>query len=168
MAEAIAANRADAKRAEARLVREAKLLADMGIDLANLEALDREISGEAETELREMEARLDSQSHLAPVAGVSADIDMGLLPEGARPHADLVRRHLGPRSASGEHAGDGTRRSDAGQWRGLQELLQLGQGRRLGPGGNGCRQDPVLGGFRLLVQAQCEPLLQPEATVPLP
>ena len=83
MAEAIAANRSDARRAEARLAREAKLLADMGIDLANLEALDREISGEAETELREMEARLDSQSHLASVAGVSADIGMGLLPEGA-------------------------------------------------------------------------------------
>jgi len=83
MAEAIAANRADAKRAEARMVREAKLLADMGIDLANLEALDREMSGEAATELLEREARLDSQSQLLPATGLSADIDMGLLPEGA-------------------------------------------------------------------------------------
>ena len=84
MAEAIAANRAEAKRAEARLAREAKLLAEMGIDLTNLAAFDREASSEAATELLEMEARLDGQSHVVPAARVSPDVDMGLLPEGAR------------------------------------------------------------------------------------
>ena len=84
MAEAIAANRADAKRAEARMVREAKSLAAMGIDLANLEALDREMSGEAASELLETEARLDSQSQLLPGAGLSPNIELGFLPEGAQ------------------------------------------------------------------------------------
>lgn len=84
MAEAIAASRRDAQRADARLAREAKALAGMGLDLANLEALDREMSGEADSELREIEARLDSQSHVAPTDTLGADVDMGLLPEGAQ------------------------------------------------------------------------------------
>lgn len=84
MAESIAANRADAQRADARMAREAKLLADMGIDLANLEALDREMSGEAASELLETEARLDGQSQLLPTTGLSPNIELGFLPEGAQ------------------------------------------------------------------------------------
>jgi len=84
MAESIAAMRHEAKQAEKRAARETKALESFGLDVANLEALDREISGEAEAEVLEIEARLASLAQGRRDEGVSLDVDMGLLPEGAR------------------------------------------------------------------------------------
>ena len=83
MAQAIADKRSAARRAEARAARESKALASMGLDVANLEALDRELVAEAESELLEVEARLDGLSEATSQDPLGADVAMGLLPEGA-------------------------------------------------------------------------------------
>lgn len=82
-AASIAAKRADARRAEARAARENEAFSSMGIDLANLEALDREMSAEANSQRLEIEAEMDSLSHAAPDSGLGGDIDLNFLPEGA-------------------------------------------------------------------------------------
>lgn len=83
-AQAITAKRDAAKRAEARAGREAKALESFGLDVANLEALDRELAAEAESELLEIEARMDSLSQVPRSDALGADIEMAFLPEGAQ------------------------------------------------------------------------------------
>lgn len=84
MAQSIAAKRSDAKRAESRASRESKALASLGLDVANLEALDRELAAESDSELLEVEAQMDSLSQARQQETLSPDVEMSFLPEGAQ------------------------------------------------------------------------------------
>jgi len=52
--------------------------------VANLEALDRELTAESEAELLDIEARMDSLSEATAHDEVGVDVEMGFLPEGAQ------------------------------------------------------------------------------------
>lgn len=84
MAQSIADRRATAKKAESRANRHMKAMESAGLDVANLQALDRELAAEAETELMDVEARMDDHSQAVDRSDVTLDVGTSLIPDGAQ------------------------------------------------------------------------------------
>lgn len=82
MAEAIAGKREQSRRAEARAARATQALEKMGLEISNLQALDRELSAEAEAETLKAEARMNELSQKS-VRSEALDLETALLPTGA-------------------------------------------------------------------------------------
>jgi hypothetical protein len=83
MAESIAVKRVEAEAAEKRYQKEMKSLEAIGLNITNLDALDREQSAESELELKTMRAQMESMSE-SPSAGASQiEVEGSFLPEGA-------------------------------------------------------------------------------------
>lgn len=79
MAESISAKRAEASAAEKSYHDELKSFEALGLNVSNLEALDRERSGVANKELLEIEAQMNDLSQVS-CSGSELDIDGGFLP----------------------------------------------------------------------------------------
>ena len=82
MAESISAKRAEAEAAEKSYQDELKSFEALGLNVANLEALDRERSAVADKELLDIEAQMDDLSQMSSCScpGSELDVDGSFLP----------------------------------------------------------------------------------------
>jgi hypothetical protein len=83
MAESIAAKRAEAEAAEKEYHKEIKSLEAMGLNVSNLDALDRERCAEADEELEVIKAQMEALSQEPSPVAAEVDVEGSFLPEGA-------------------------------------------------------------------------------------